>query len=120
TPYERWNMALTGRYDISDAIRLKVVANYTDSSQEVALAPTPATGISLTDPLNNVFIRANGACGVTSCHPDLLAALSSRQFYTGNLTGTTEFGNPATCTNFDGPDADTLPDGNVCAPQSGA
>ena len=78
TPYERWNMALTGRYDISDAIRLKIVANYTDSSQEVALAPTPATNISITDPLTNVFIMDNGACGAVSCHPDLLAALESR------------------------------------------
>ena len=78
TPYERWNMALTGRYDISDAIRLKIVANYTDSRQEVALAPTPATGISVQNPLDNVFIRDNGACGAVSCHPDLLAALSGR------------------------------------------
>jgi outer membrane receptor protein involved in Fe transport len=78
TPYTRWNMALTGRYDISDAIRLKIVANYTDSSQEVSLAPTPATGISVQDPLNNPFIQNNGACGVVSCHADLLAALMSR------------------------------------------
>ena len=78
TPYSRWNMALTGRYDISDAIRLKIVANYTDSSQEVALAATPATGVVVQNPLTNVFIMANGACGVASCHPDLLAALNSR------------------------------------------
>jgi outer membrane receptor protein involved in Fe transport len=77
TPYKRWNMALTGRYDISDAIRLKIVANYTDSSQEVALAPTPVTGLVI-DPTLNPFIVANGACGVDSCHPDLLAALQSR------------------------------------------
>ena len=78
TPYERWNMALTGRYDISDAIRLKIVANYTDSSQEVSLAPTPATGIVVQSPLTNVFIMNNGACGAISCHPDLLLALNSR------------------------------------------
>jgi outer membrane receptor protein involved in Fe transport len=76
TPYQRWNMALTGRYDISDAIRLKVVANYTDSTQTVSLAPTPVTGLTINP--NNVFIIANGACGVNSCHPDLLAALQSR------------------------------------------
>jgi len=82
TPYERWNMALTGRYDISDAIRLKVVANYTDSRQEVALAPTPVTGLVI-DPTLNPFIRLGVAgsapCGIgVSCHPDLLAALNSR------------------------------------------
>jgi outer membrane receptor protein involved in Fe transport len=82
TPYERWNMALTGRYDISDAIRLKVVANYTDSRQEVALAPTPVTGLVI-DPTLNPFIRlgvvGSAPCGVgASCHPDLLAALNSR------------------------------------------
>ena len=92
TPYKRWNMALTGRYDISDAIRLKIVANYTDSSQEVNLAPTPATGL-VVDPTLNPFIRLGIAdnpltlnineesapCGVgVSCHPDLLLALNSR------------------------------------------
>jgi iron complex outermembrane receptor protein len=77
TPYTRWNMALTGRYDISDAIRLKIVANYTDSEQTVNLAPTPATGLTV-DPTLNPFIKLNGACGVESCHPDLLAALNSR------------------------------------------
>jgi outer membrane receptor protein involved in Fe transport len=82
TPYTRWNMALTGRYDISDAIRFKVVANYTDSSQEVSLAPTPVTGLVI-DPTLNPFIRLGVAgsapCGIgVSCHPDLLAALNSR------------------------------------------
>lgn len=82
TPYERWNMALTGRYDISDAIRLKIVANYTDSRQEVALAPTPVTGLVI-DPTLNPFVRlgiaGSAPCGIgVSCHPDLLAALNSR------------------------------------------
>ncbi|MCL6683616.1 TonB-dependent receptor plug domain-containing protein [Sphingomonas alba] len=77
TPYKRYNFAATARYDISDAIRLKVVGNYTDSTQEVNLAPTPATGI-VVDPTLNPFIVANGACGVQSCHPDLLAALQTR------------------------------------------
>ena len=81
TPYDRWNMALTGRYDINDSIRLKVIANYTDSTQTVNLAPTPATGIVV--PANNAFIRlgipGNAPCGIgVSCHPDLLAALNTR------------------------------------------
>jgi outer membrane receptor protein involved in Fe transport len=49
-----------------------------------------------------------------------LAALQSRYFYTGGLTGTREFGTLASCTSYDGPDADTLPDGNVCSSVSGA
>ncbi len=51
---------------------------------------------------------------------DLAIALASRQFFTGNLTGAQEFGSSAACTGFDGPDAGTAADGNVCAPQSGA
>jgi iron complex outermembrane receptor protein len=82
TPYNRWTMAVTGRYDITDNIRLKLVANYVDSSQEVNLAPTPATGLRV-DPTLNPFIRlgtvGNAPCGVgVSCHPDLLAALNTR------------------------------------------
>ena len=82
TPYNRWSMAVTGRYDITDNIRFKVIANYVDSSQEVNLAPTPATGI-IVNPTLNPFIRLGTAtsapCGIgVSCHPDLLAALNSR------------------------------------------
>jgi outer membrane receptor protein involved in Fe transport len=77
TPFNRYSLAATGRYDISDAIRLKILANYVDSEQVVNLAPTPATGITV-NPTLSPFIMANGACGVASCHPDLLAALNSR------------------------------------------
>ncbi|HEV2043058.1 MAG TPA: TonB-dependent receptor plug domain-containing protein, partial [Sphingomicrobium sp.] len=76
TPYTRFGLATTGRYDISDSIRFKVIANYVDSQQTVALAPTPATSIIV--PVTSAYIAPNGACGVASCHPDLLAALNSR------------------------------------------
>ena len=82
TPYDRFGMAMTGRYDITDYIRLKVVGNYVDTQQVVNLAPTPATGLNV--PVTNAFIAigdaANGApCGVgVSCNPDLLAALNTR------------------------------------------
>jgi outer membrane receptor protein involved in Fe transport len=119
TPYDRWNMALTGRYDINDSIRLKVIASVTDSTQTVNLAPTPATGIVV--PANNAFIVNGGACGATSCHPDLLAALNSRTFFTGNVTPPTqEFGSSTSCLAFDGPDAGTAPDNTICTQQSGA
>ena len=85
TPFDRFGMAMTGRYDITDYIRLKVVANYVDSQQTVELAPTPATGLNV--PVTSAFIAigtagptGNGApCGVgVSCNPDLLAALNTR------------------------------------------
>ena len=82
TPYNRWSMAMTGRYDINDSIRLKVIANYVDSEQVVNLAPTPVTGVRI-DPTLNPFIRlgtvGNAPCGVgISCHQDLLTALNTR------------------------------------------
>ncbi len=82
TPYNRWSMAVTGRYDLNDSIRLKVIANYVDSEQVVNLAPTPVTGVRI-DPTLNPFIRlgtvGNAPCGVgISCEPQLLAALNTR------------------------------------------
>ena len=106
TPYTRYTIAMTGRYDISDSIRLKVLANYVDSSQEVNLAPTPATGIIV--PVTSPLIPA-----------DLATALASRRYYTGSLSGAQEFGTLSACTKYDGPDAGTAPDGNVCTQQNG-
>ena len=82
TPFNRWSMALTGRYDINDSIRFKVIANYVDSEQIVNLAPTPVTGVSI-NPTQNPFIRlgtvGNAPCGVgISCEPQLLTALNTR------------------------------------------
>ncbi len=73
TPYRRYNITSTARYDISDAIRLKVIANYVDSTQEVNLAPTPATGIDV--PVTSPLIPA-----------DLLIALNSRPDPTAPFT----------------------------------
>jgi iron complex outermembrane receptor protein len=110
TPYTRLGLATTARYDITDSIRLKVIANYVDSEQEVNLAPTPAGGATgLVVPADSFFIPA-----------DLRAALNTRTFFTGTLSGVSEFGSLTACTNFDGPDAGTAPDGNVCTENSGA
>ena len=84
TPYQRLNMAVTGRYDINDSIRLKVIGNYTDSEQIVNLAPTPAGGstgflIPVSTPFVRLGVVGNAPCGIgISCHPDLLTALNSR------------------------------------------
>ncbi len=107
TPYQRFGLATTARYDISDAIRLKVIANYVDSQQTVNLAPTPATSIIV--PADSSQIPA-----------DLAAALASRTYFTGNLSGAARYPSALSCERYDGPDPDTLPDGNVCTEQSGA
>ena len=81
TPYKRYTLSTTARYDITDSIRLKVLANYVNSTQEVNLAPTPATSIVAS--ADNPYIQLGTAnfapCGIgVSCHPDLLIALNSR------------------------------------------
>jgi outer membrane receptor protein involved in Fe transport len=73
TPYERLMLTATGRYEITDNIRLKVLANYADTSQTVNLAPTPATGISI--PFNSPLLPA-----------DLRTALASRPNPTAPFT----------------------------------
>lgn len=70
-PAERATITTTGHYDISDSVRMNVMLNYTNSRTEVQLAPTPATGltITLTDNMRTL-IQANA--------PDLWTALQSR------------------------------------------
>ncbi len=73
TPYERLILTSTARYEITDNIQLKVLANYADTSQTVNLAPTPATGISV--PYNSPLLPA-----------DLRVALASRANPTAPFT----------------------------------
>ncbi|MBX7249884.1 MAG: TonB-dependent receptor [Caulobacteraceae bacterium] len=70
-PAERFNMTTTATYDITDSIRAKVLLNFVNSTSEVQLAPTPATGLTVTlTPAMQALINAN--------HPDLAIALASR------------------------------------------
>ena len=70
-PAERINFTTIGTYDFSDTLRAKVHLNYVNSSSEVQLAPTPATGLTVSmTPAMQALISAN--------HPDLAAALASR------------------------------------------
>ncbi len=70
-PAERFNMTTTVNYDINDNIRAKVMLNFVNSFQEVQLAPTPATGLTVTlTPAMQTLIKANA--------PDLWIALQSR------------------------------------------
>lgn len=70
-PAERFTISTIGHYDITDDIRLRVQLNYVNSTQQVSLAPTPATGLKVTlTPAMRSLISTN--------HPDLWAALQSR------------------------------------------
>ncbi|NEX94715.1 TonB-dependent receptor [Caulobacter sp. 17J65-9] len=70
-PAERFNITTIGTYDITDDIRAKVQLSYVNSSSEVQLAPTPATGLTIKlTPAMQSLIQTN--------HADLWAALQSR------------------------------------------
>ena len=70
-PAERFNITTIGHYDITDSVRLDVQLNYANTWQEVSLAPTPATGltVNLTPAMQNL---------IQTKHADLWAALQSR------------------------------------------
>src|SRR5262249_24115748 len=60
-----------GHYDIEKDLRFNFGAIYSDSTTQVQLAPTPATGIVITyNPTMQAWMQIN--------HPDLAAALASR------------------------------------------
>src|SRR5262249_18038658 len=67
-PAERVALTANGHYDISDSVRLNLLMNYTNSRTEVQLAPTPATGltVTLTPAMQSL---------ISTAHPDLWAAL---------------------------------------------
>jgi hypothetical protein len=70
-PGDRIALSTNGHYDISDTLRLNVLINYTNSQTEVQLAPTPATGLTITlTPAMQTLISTN--------HADLWTALQSR------------------------------------------
>lgn len=73
TPLNRLLLSSTARYEVTDDIVLKVLANYVDSQQTVNLAPTPATGISV--PYDSPLLPA-----------DLRTALASRPNPTAPFT----------------------------------
>ena len=67
TPYDRLTFTAMGSYEFSDSTRLKIYSTYTNANQQVALAPTPATGIVV--PYNSPLIPS-----------DLAAALAQRTY----------------------------------------
>jgi len=78
-PAERFNITTIGTYQITDTLKAKVQLNYVNSKTEVQLAPTPATGLSVTlTPATLALINANA--------PDLAFALSTRPNPLANFT----------------------------------
>jgi len=80
-PAERISLTTNGHYDISDDVRLNFLINYTNSRQQIQLAPTPATGlvITLTPNMRNLIqLGPDGVNGNADDHDDLWAALQSR------------------------------------------
>jgi len=70
-PGERISLSTNGHYDITDTTTLNILMNYSNSQSEVQLAPTPATGLSVTlTPAMQALIQANA--------PDLWTALQTR------------------------------------------
>jgi iron complex outermembrane receptor protein len=68
SPSERINTALMGRYDITDRLTAFAEVFYTNTRNNIQLAPTPATGIAI--PAGNYFVQNS---------PALLAYVNSRQ-----------------------------------------
>jgi len=93
-PAERVNFTTIGTYDISDTLKAKVHLNYVNSTSEVQLAPTPATGLTVTlTPAMQGLISAN--------HPDLWAALQSRPNPLGSFGLFRRFTEVGTRNSFD-------------------
>jgi iron complex outermembrane recepter protein len=70
-PSERVALTTTGHYDISDTLKLNILMNYTNSRTEIQLAPTPATGLTVT--LTPAMLSL-----LSTAAPDLLFALNTR------------------------------------------
>ena len=64
TPYERINFSAIGKYEVSDSTTLRTYASFTRAEQQVNLAPTPATGITV--PVDSQFIPADLAIALAS------------------------------------------------------
>ncbi len=67
SPSERINTALMGHYDITDRLTAFAEVFYTNTRNNIQLAPTPATGIAI--PADNYFVQNS---------PALLAYVNSR------------------------------------------
>jgi len=74
SPSERYNAVLLGHYDINDTFTAFTEVFYTNTRNNIQLAPTPATGINI--PYGNYFVQN---------YPALLAYANSRPDATAPL-----------------------------------
>ncbi len=89
TPYQRSTLAATMNYALTDDVKMKVLANYVDSSQVVNLAPTPAASPSIIVPYNSPLIPASlAAVLATRPNPTADFAFDRRFSETGPRIGT--------------------------------
>ncbi|MCT2559667.1 TonB-dependent receptor [Tsuneonella sp. YG55] len=86
TPYDRLTVTLNGRYEFSDTTRVKLYTTYTNANQQVNLAPTPATGITV--PANSPLIPADLRTALNSRpNPNAPFTINRRFFETGPRIG---------------------------------
>ncbi len=70
-PAERISIAANGHYDINDNVRLNYLMSYNNNRQEIQLAATPATNLTVT-------LTPTMRSLISNSHPDLWTALQSR------------------------------------------
>ncbi|MFN3911853.1 TonB-dependent receptor domain-containing protein, partial [Hyphomonas sp.] len=104
-PAERFGIQSFANYDVTDTIKMKTMLSYVRSITQVQLAATPVTGLSIATNSQAVAgvdgILGNG----DDPHPDLSAALLSRQLTTPASD------NPATAINEQDVDGDGILNG---------
>lgn len=86
TPADRMTITALGSYEFSEDTRLKVYSSFTNANQQVALAPTPATGIVV--PYDSPLIPADLATALASrANPTATFTLNRRFTETGPRIG---------------------------------
>ncbi len=86
TPLDRLTLTAIGRYEFDDATRLRIYSSYTNANQQVILAPTPATGITV--PADSPLIPDDLRAALDSRDdPDAPFIINRRFFETGGRVG---------------------------------
>lgn len=87
-PGERYNMTVTGNYELDHGMRLEVLANYVNSQTTVVLAPTPVTHPFATPAGSvnfDIVLTPAMQAMIAAENPDVWAALQTRANPLGNV-----------------------------------
>lgn len=107
TPYQRSTFSATMNYALTEDVKMKVLANYVDSTQVVNLAPTPAANPSIIVPYNSPLIPASlAAVLATRANPTADFAFDRRFSETGPRIGTYDSQTFTIRSNWSGPIGD--------------